>query len=58
MLKSKLSFSFLIFSIFYLSFISGNDEKADPIIYVHLIPHSHDDVGWLKTVDQYFTGSN
>jgi hypothetical protein len=23
---------------------------------VHLIPHSHDDVGWLKTVDQYFYG--
>ncbi|KAJ8970122.1 hypothetical protein NQ317_003840 [Molorchus minor] len=27
-------------------------------INVHLIPHSHDDVGWLKTVDQYFFGMN
>ena len=30
----------------------------DEILYVHLIPHSHDDVGWKKTVDQYFSGSN
>ncbi|KAF5462960.1 hypothetical protein F2P56_018921, partial [Juglans regia] len=25
---------------------------------VHLVAHSHDDVGWLKTIDQYFVGSN
>ena len=24
---------------------------------IHVTPHSHDDVGWLKTLDQYFYGS-
>ncbi|KAL4477150.1 hypothetical protein ABPG72_008884 [Tetrahymena utriculariae] len=25
------------------------------MIYVHLIPHSHDDYGWLYTIDEYYS---
>ena len=33
---------------------SSDSEK----LTVHMLHHTHDDVGWLKTVDEYYTGVN
>ena len=30
--------------------------QAGDMLNVHLVPHTHDDVGWLKTIDQYYYG--
>ncbi|XP_066143719.1 lysosomal alpha-mannosidase-like [Euwallacea fornicatus] len=39
------------------SCVKCHDVDPDKIT-VHMIHHSHDDVGWLKTVDQYYWGLN
>lgn len=33
-------------------------ENQHEQLYVHFLAHTHDDVGWLKTVDEYYSGSN
>ena len=37
------------------------ETNAGPVegkLNVHLVAHTHADVGWLKTVDQYYIGTN
>ncbi|KAF5753052.1 hypothetical protein HS088_TW01G00970 [Tripterygium wilfordii] len=41
----------------YVKYNTGAGVVAGKL-NVHLVPHSHDDVGWLKTIDQYYVGSN
>jgi len=38
-------------------FIQSCPETKSNMINIHLVPHSHDDLGWLKTVDQYYYGN-
>jgi hypothetical protein len=34
------------------------DTNNAKVLNVHVVPHTHDDTGWLKTVDEYFYGLN
>nr|XP_011462234.1 PREDICTED: alpha-mannosidase isoform X1 [Fragaria vesca subsp. vesca] len=67
MLKLAVFFECVIGLIWFLGVVSVDgvyvkyqtgSGVVEGKLNVHLVAHSHDDVGWLKTVDQYYVGSN
>ena len=37
-----------------LPFLLASTAHASPTT-VHIVPHSHDDLGWLQTLDEYYS---
>ena len=57
-LKNFFSIIAVLLSVHTVCSFDCSDGSNTKKVQVHLVPHSHDDVGWLKTVDEYFYGAN
>jgi hypothetical protein len=45
-------------AVFQMADFGSNGNDPFRTLNVHVVAHTHDDVGWLKTVEQYFYGQN
>lgn len=54
---AKLELIVLSSAVLLVCAVTASHNDPDKT-YVHIVPHTHDDVGWLKTVDEYFYGGN
>eukprot|EP01087_Luapelamoeba_hula_P010477 TRINITY_DN2776_c0_g1_i2.p1 TRINITY_DN2776_c0_g1~~TRINITY_DN2776_c0_g1_i2.p1 ORF type:complete len:1012 (-),score=176.54 TRINITY_DN2776_c0_g1_i2:20-3019(-) len=49
----------VLLSVLACVFVFGAvPTEAAPQLNLHIVAHTHDDVGWLKTVDEYYYGAN
>ena len=56
-MRSTAMLRFLLSLIVCYVAVNAKSYPADKL-NVHVLSHTHDDPGWLKTVDQYYYGSN
>jgi len=61
-LNSHFFFIYFIFWINILqintSVLNQNSGELNEKLYIHVIPHTHDDAGWLRTFENYYEGIN